>query len=56
MGVRAGEEEVLRLGVKGGGKSLLATYPEYFVLISQLVVCQEGGVKNGGYLEDLEGS
>ena len=26
-------------------------YPEYFVLISQLEVCQEGG-----YLEDVEGS
>ena len=31
-------------------------YPENFVLISQLEVCQEGGVKKGGYLEDVEGS
>ena len=32
-------------------------YPENLVLISQLEVCQEGrGVKNGGYLEDIEGS
>ena len=44
-------EGVLCLGVKGGGKSLIATYPENFALISQLEVCQEGG-----YLEDIEGS
>ena len=31
-------------------------YPEYFVLISQLKVCQEGGGQEGGYLEDDEGS
>ena len=31
-------------------------YPENFVLISQLEVCQEGVVKKGGYLEDVEGS
>ena len=31
-------------------------YPENIVLISQLEVCQEGGVKKGGYLEDIEGS
>ena len=31
-------------------------YPKNFVLISQLKVCQEGGVKKGGYLEDVEGS
>ena len=30
-------------------------YPESFVLISQLEVCQEGG-QEGGYLEDVEGS
>ena len=32
------------------------SYPENLVLISQLEVCQEGGVKKGGYLEDIEGS
>ena len=26
----------------------LGTYPENFMLISQLEVCQEGGVKKGG--------
>ena len=31
-------------------------YPENFVLISQLEVCQKGGVKKGVYLEDIEGS
>ena len=31
-------------------------YPENFVLISQLEVCQEGGGQEGGYLEDFEGS
>ena len=28
-------------------------YPENFVLISQLEVCQEGGVKKGGNLRTL---
>ena len=32
------------------------TYPEYFMLISELEVCQEGGGQEGGYLEDIEGS
>ena len=49
-------EGVLWLGVKGRGKSLIATYPEIFLLISQLEVCQEGGGQEGGYLEDVEGS
>ena len=31
-------------------------YPENFVLISQLEVCQEGGGQEGGYLADIEGS
>ena len=31
-------------------------YPENFVLIPQLEVCQEGGGQEGGYLEDVEGS
>ena len=31
-------------------------YPENFILISQLEVCQEGGGQEGGYLEDIEGS
>ena len=31
-------------------------YPENFVLISQLEVCQESGGQEGGYFEDLEGS
>ena len=31
-------------------------YPENFVLISQLEVCQEGGGQEGWYLEDVEGS
>ena len=31
-------------------------YPENFVLISLLEVCQEGGVKKGGCLEDSESS
>ena len=56
MGLRAWGEGVLWLGVKGGGKSLIATYPENFVLISQLEVCPEGGGQEGGYLEDVEGS
>ena len=30
-------------------------YPEYFVLISLLEVCQEGG-SSWGFLEDVEGS
>ena len=34
-------EGVLWLGVKGGGTSLIATYPENFVLTSQLEVSQE---------------
>ena len=44
------------LGGKGGGKSLIATYPENFVLISQLEVFREGGGQEVGYLEDVEGS
>ena len=33
------------------------TYPENFVLIYQLEVCQEGGGgQEGGYLEDIGGS
>ena len=31
-------------------------YPENFVLISELEVCQEGGESRRGYLEDGEGS
>ena len=31
-------------------------YPENFVLISQLEVCQEGGVKKGGTWRTLVGS
>ena len=31
-------------------------YPENFMLISQLEVCQEGGGQEGGYLEDVGGS
>ena len=31
-------------------------YPENFVLISLLKVCQEGGGQEGGYLEDVGGS
>ena len=31
--------ESIMAWVKGGGKSLIATYPENFVLISQLEVC-----------------
>ena len=31
-------------------------YPENFMLISQLEVCQEGGIQEGGYLEDVDGS
>ena len=30
--------------------------PENLVLISQLKVFQGGGVQEGGYLEDIEGS
>ena len=30
-------------------------YPENFVPISLLEVCQEGGGQEGGYLEDIEG-
>ena len=43
-------------GEKRGGKSLIATYPENFVLIYQFEVCREGGGQEGGYLEDVEGS
>ena len=32
---------------------LQGRYPENFVLISQLEVCQEGGVKKGGTLRTL---
>ena len=39
-GVRAGGG-VLWHGVEGEGKSLIAIYPENFVLISQLEVSQE---------------
>ena len=35
---------------------LQGRYPENFVLISQLEVCQEGGGQEGGELEDVEGS
>ena len=42
-GLRAGCEEALWHGVEGEGKSLIAIYPENFVLISQLEVSQEGG-------------
>ena len=31
-------------------------YPENFVLISLLEVCQEVGGQEGGYLEDVGGS
>ena len=31
-------------------------YPENFMMISQLEVCQEGRGQGGGYLEDIEGS
>ena len=31
-------------------------YPENFVLISLLEVCQEGNGQEGGYLEDVGGS
>ena len=41
-------EGLLWLGVKAGGKSLIAIYPENFVLIYQLEVCQEGGDKKRG--------
>ena len=40
-------EGVFWLGVKGGGKSLIATNPENFVLISQLEVCGEGRSRRG---------
>ena len=48
MGVREGGRAYYGLGEKGGGKSLIATYPEYFVLISQLEVCGEGEGHEGG--------
>ena len=41
MGVRAGGEWILWIGVEGGGKSLIVIYPENVVLISQLEVSQE---------------
>ena len=34
----------------------LGRYPENFVLISQLKVCQEWGGQEGGHLEDIWGS
>ena len=34
----------------------LGRYPENFMLISQLEVCQEGGVKKGGTWRTLGGS
>ena len=49
-------EGILWLWVKGRGKSLIATYPENFVLIYQLEVFREGGGQEVGYLEDVEGS
>ena len=33
----------------------LGRYPENFMLIYQLEVCQEGGGQEGGYLEDVGG-
>ena len=54
-GMRAGGG-VLWYGVEGEGKSLIAIYPENFVLISQLEVFREGGGQEVGYLEDVEGS
>ena len=39
-----------------GGKSLIATYSENFVLISQIEVFREGGGQETGYFEDIEGS
>ena len=56
MGVRAWGRGYYGLGAKGGGKSLIATYPENFVLISQLEVFLKGGGQEVGYLEDVEGS
>ena len=35
---------------------LQGRYPENFVLISQLEVCQEEGDQEGGYLENIEGT
>ena len=55
MGVRAGGRG-LWLGAKGGGKRLIASYLENFVLISQLKVFLERGCQEVGYLEDIEGS
>ena len=54
--MRAGGRGYYGLGAKGGGKSLIATYPENFVLISQLEVFQEWGGQESGYLKDIEGS
>ena len=34
----------------------LGRYPENFMLISQLEVCQEEGSREGGYLEDVDGT
>ena len=56
MRVRAGGRGYYGLGAKRGGKCLIATYPENFVLISQLEVFREGGGQEVGYLEDVEGS
>ena len=56
MGVRAEGKGVLWLGVNGGGKSLIATYPEHFVFISLLKLCREGGGREGVYLDDIEGT
>ena len=49
-------EGVIWLGVKGRGKSMIATYPENFALISQLEEGQEGEGSRRWYLEDAEGS
>ena len=35
---------------------LQGRYPENVMLISQIAVCQEGGVKKGGTWEDVGGS
>ena len=43
-------------GIMTWGQKLIATYPENFVLISQLKVFLEGGGQEVGYLEDFEGS
>ena len=46
MGMRAGGGGGIM--ASGGGKSLIATYPENFVLISQLECSQKGEVKKWG--------